>query len=74
LINTSNITRIRQTEHIKDKIKAIIGTEVFKKALEAVIALEAVTVSAEAETVANITYYLHVRKSVTFVTNQIANQ
>jgi hypothetical protein len=53
LTNTSSITRTRQTEHIKDK--AITVAEVFKKALEAVT-LEAVTVSKEAETAADITY------------------
>jgi hypothetical protein len=69
LINTSNITRIRQTEHIKDKTKIIIRAEVFREALKAVIALEAIAVSAEIKTVTDMTYYLYVRKSVIFVTS-----
>jgi hypothetical protein len=69
LINTSSITRIGQTKHIKDKIEVIIKAEVSKKALKAVIALETVAVSVKAKAIANITYYLHVRKSVIFVTS-----
>jgi hypothetical protein len=69
LINTSSITRIGQTEYIKNKIKAITKAEVSKKALEAAVASEAVAVSAEAKAVADITHYLHVRKSVIFVTS-----
>jgi hypothetical protein len=49
-------------------------TEVFKKASEAIVTSEAVTVSREVATVADISYYLHNRKSVTFVTNQVAGQ
>jgi hypothetical protein len=68
-INTSSITRIRQTEHIKDKIKAITGAEVSEEASKAVVALKAVTVSAKAKAIADMTYYLHVKKSVTSVTS-----
>jgi hypothetical protein len=39
-------------------------TEVFKKALEATVALKAVAVSKKAKVIANISYYLHIRKSV----------
>jgi hypothetical protein len=39
------------------------------KALEATVALKAITVSKKAEAVANISYYLHVRRSVTSVTS-----
>jgi hypothetical protein len=49
-------------------------TEVFKKALEAIVTSEAVTVSKEVATVVNISYYLHNRKSVISVTNQVAGQ
>jgi hypothetical protein len=73
LINISNITRIKQTEHIKDKVKAITRAKVFKKALEAAVALETVTVFAEAKIITNITYYLHVKKSVIFITSQVAS-
>jgi hypothetical protein len=69
LTNISSITRSGQTKHIKDKVKAIIKAEVSKKALKAVIASEAVMVSAEVKTVTDIIYYLHVRRSVTFVTS-----
>jgi hypothetical protein len=71
LINTSNIIRTEQTEHIKDKAKATTVTEVFEKASEATVALEAIAVSKEAKAVADITHYLHVRKSVIFVTSQV---
>jgi hypothetical protein len=69
LINTSNITRTRQTEHIKDKAKATTVAEVSKKALEATVASEAVAVFREAEAVADMSYYLHVRRSATFATS-----
>jgi hypothetical protein len=62
LINTSNIIKTRQTEYIKDKTKVIIITEVFKKALKAIIALKIITVFKEIKTVTNITYYLHTKK------------
>jgi hypothetical protein len=74
LTNTSSITRIRQTEHIKDEAEAITKAEVFGEASEAAVALEAVAVSAEVKPVADITYYLHVRRSVIFVTSQVASQ
>jgi hypothetical protein len=61
--------RTRQTEHIKDKAKVTTVAEVSKEALEATVALEAVAVSGEAEAIANISYYLHVRRSVTSVTS-----
>jgi hypothetical protein len=51
LTNISSIIRIRQTKHIKDKAKAITKAEVSGEALEAAIALEAVTVFAEVKTV-----------------------
>jgi hypothetical protein len=69
LINTSNITRTGQTEHIKDKAKAITVAEVSREASEAAVALEAVAVSKEVKAVADITYYLHVRRNVTSVTS-----
>jgi hypothetical protein len=69
LINTSNITRTRQTKHIKDKAKATTVAEVFKKASEATVASEAVAVFKEAKAVTNISYYLHVRRSVIFITS-----
>jgi hypothetical protein len=55
LINTSNIIRTRQTEHIKDKAEVITVTEVSGEALEATVALEAITVSEEVKTIADIT-------------------
>jgi hypothetical protein len=69
LINTSNITRIEQTKHIKNKVEAITKAEVSEEALEAAVALKTMAVSAEAKVIADITYYLHVRKSVIFVTS-----
>jgi hypothetical protein len=74
LINTSNITRTEQTEHIKDKAEAITVAEVSREALEATVASEAVAVSGEAEAVANMSYYLHVRRSAISVTSQVAGQ
>jgi hypothetical protein len=68
LINT-NITRTKQTKHIKDKAKAITVTEVFKKILEAIIALEAVTVFKEIKAITDISRYLYVRKSDIFIIN-----
>jgi hypothetical protein len=56
LTNISNITRIRQTKHIKDKAKAIIVTKVFKKISEAIVTLEAVTVFKKVKTIVNIIY------------------
>jgi hypothetical protein len=44
LTNTSSITRTKQTEHIKDKAKAITVTEVFRKVSKATVTLKAVTV------------------------------
>jgi hypothetical protein len=73
-INTSNIIRTGQTEHIKDKAKAITVTEVSREALKATVASETIAVSTEVKTVANITYYLHVRKSVTSATSQVTGQ
>jgi hypothetical protein len=69
LINISNIIRTRQTKYIKDKAEAITMAEVFREALEVIIALKAVAVFREAKAVVNISYYLHVRKSVIFVTS-----
>jgi hypothetical protein len=64
------MTRIRQTKHIKDKIKAITRAEVSKKASEAAVASETVAVSVEAKTIANMTYYLHVKKKC-YIYNQL---
>jgi hypothetical protein len=69
LTNTSSITRIGQTEHIEDKAEAITKAEVSGEASEATVALKAVAVSGEAEAVADISHYLHVRRSVIFVTS-----
>jgi phosphoribosyl-ATP pyrophosphohydrolase len=63
------MTRIEQTKHIKDEVKAITRAEVSEEALEAAVASEAVTVSAEVKAIADITYYLHVRRSVTSATS-----
>jgi hypothetical protein len=74
LTNISSITRIEQTKHIKDKTEAITGAEVSRKASETAVASEAVAVFAEVKTVANITHYLHVKRSVISVTSQVAGQ
>jgi hypothetical protein len=66
--------RTRQTEHIEDEAKAITVAEVFREALEVVVTSKAVTVSREVITVVDISYYLHDRRSVTSVTNQVAGQ
>jgi hypothetical protein len=73
LVNTSNITRTGQTKYIKDKTKAITVAEVSREALKVIIALKAIAVSEEVKTVANITYYLYVRRSVISVTSQVAD-
>jgi hypothetical protein len=44
LINTSNITRTKQTKHIKDKAKAITVTKVFKEVLKVAVTLEIIIV------------------------------
>jgi hypothetical protein len=64
LTNISSITRIKQTKHIKDKAEVITKAKVFKEALKAIVALETVAVSAEVKTVTDITYYLHVKRSI----------
>jgi hypothetical protein len=69
LTNISNIIRIKQTKHIKDKAETIIKTEVFRKALKTAVALKAITVFINIKTVINITYYLYVKRSVIFITN-----
>jgi hypothetical protein len=74
LINTSNITRTGQTKHIKDKAEATTVIEVSRKASEATVALETVAVSRKAKAVTNISYYLHVKRSVIFITSQVAGQ
>jgi hypothetical protein len=71
LTNTSNITRTRQTKHIKDKTEVITVTEVFKKALKVIVTLKAVAVSGKTKAVADMTY-LYIRRSVIFVTSQVA--
>jgi hypothetical protein len=73
LTNISSITRIKQTKHIENKAEAITKAELFRKALEVVIASEAVTVSAEVKTVTDITHYLYAKRSVTFITSQVTN-
>jgi hypothetical protein len=44
-------------------------TEVSEKALEAIVALKVITVFKEAKAVVDISYYLHVKRSVIFVTS-----
>jgi hypothetical protein len=44
-------------------------TEASEKALKATVALKAIAVSGEAKAVTNISYYLHVKKSVIFITS-----
>jgi hypothetical protein len=74
LTNTSSMTRIKQTEHMEDKAEAITKAEVSGEASEATVASEAVAVSGEAKAVADISYYLHVRRSVISVISQVAGQ
>jgi hypothetical protein len=74
LINTSNITRTRQTKHIKDKAEATTVAEVSREALEVTVASEAVAVFRKAKAVADISYYLHVKRSVISITSQVAGQ
>jgi hypothetical protein len=74
LTNTSSIIRTRQTKHIKDKAEAITVAKVFGEALEAAVTSEVITVSGEVTVVANISHYLHNKKSVTSITNQVASQ
>jgi hypothetical protein len=50
-INTSSITRTRQTKHIKDETKAITVAEVSEKALETAVTSEARAVFVKAEAV-----------------------
>jgi hypothetical protein len=71
--NISSTTRTRQTKHIKDKAKVITVTEVFREVSEAAVTLKAVTVFREVITVTNISYYLHNRRSVISVTNQVTS-
>jgi hypothetical protein len=71
-INTSNITRTGQTEHMEDEAEATTVAEVSGEALEATVALEAVAVSGEAKAVADMSHHLHVRRSATSVTSQVA--
>jgi hypothetical protein len=47
LTNISSITRTGQTEHIKDRAKAITVAEVFREISEAAVTLEVVTVFRE---------------------------
>jgi hypothetical protein len=56
LTNISNITRTRQTEHIKDKTKVIIIAEVFQEVSKAIITSEAVTVFKVVKIITNIIY------------------
>jgi hypothetical protein len=59
---------------MKDEVKAITRAEVSEEALEAIVASEAVAVFGEVEVITDITYYLYVRRSVIFVTSQVAGQ
>jgi hypothetical protein len=68
------MTRTGQTEHIKDKAEATTVAEVSREASEATVASEAVTVSGEAEAITDISHHLHVRRSATSVTSQVAGQ
>jgi hypothetical protein len=68
------MTRTGQTKHIEDKAEATTVAEVSGKALEAIVASEAVAVSGEAEAVADISHYLHVRRSAISITSQVAGQ
>jgi hypothetical protein len=43
--------------------------EVFREALKAIVALEVVAVFRKVKIVANMTYYLHVKRSVIFITS-----
>jgi hypothetical protein len=44
-------------------------TEASRKASKATVALKAITVSEEAKVIANISYYLRVKRSVIFITS-----
>jgi hypothetical protein len=66
-INTSSITRTRQTKHIKNK--AITVAKALKKVSETAITLKTVTVSKKVKTAADMIYQ-HVRRSVIFVISQ----
>jgi hypothetical protein len=56
LTNISNVTRTRQTEHIKDKTKVIIIAEVFEEVSKSIITSEAVTVFKKVKIVTDIIY------------------
>jgi hypothetical protein len=59
---------------MKDEAEATTVAEVSEEASEATVASEAVAVSGEAEVVTDMSYYLHVRRSVISVTSQVAGQ
>jgi hypothetical protein len=59
---------------MKNKAEAIAVAEVSGEALEATVASEAVAVSGEVKTVADMTCHLHARRSVISVTSQVASQ
>jgi hypothetical protein len=69
LTNTNNITRIKQTKHIKNKTEAITRAEVSKKALKTTVASKTIAVSAEVKAITDITYYLYVKRSIISVTS-----
>jgi hypothetical protein len=48
--------------------------EVSREFLKAAVSSEAVTVSREIKTITNISYYLHVKRTVTSATNQVTSQ
>jgi hypothetical protein len=54
LINTSSITRTKQTKHIKDK--AITVAKVLKEVSKTAVTSEAVTVSGKVKITANMIY------------------
>jgi hypothetical protein len=54
---------------MKDKAKATTVAKVFREALEATVALEAVAVFREVKAVTDMSHYLHVRRSVISITS-----
>jgi hypothetical protein len=54
---------------MEDKAEVITVAEVFGEASEAVVTSEAVTVSGEVAVVADMSHYLHDRRSVISATN-----
>jgi hypothetical protein len=48
--------------------------EAFGKVLKAAVISETITVSKKIVTIINISYYLHNKRSVIFITNQVTGQ